>query len=130
VDLFDLGVSNAVERLPTTDFYIPGSLLELDMTQGSFSSGLNPRVAAWYWRSSRAFDLTDPSIRVLARYGESPLMSGWVLGPEHVAGKPALVEADVGEGSVILFGFQPNYRGQSLATWPILYRALAGDATP
>ncbi len=130
VDLFDLGVSNAVERLPTTDFYIPGSLLELDMTQGSFASGLNPRVAAWYWRSSRAFDLTDPSIRVLARYGESPLMSGWVLGPEHVAGKPALVEADVGEGSVILFGFQPNYRGQSLATWPILYRALAGDATP
>ena len=46
------------------------------------------------------------------------------LGPEHIAGKPALVSADVGEGSVVLFGFQPNYRGQTIATWPLLWAAL------
>jgi hypothetical protein len=127
VSLFSLGVSNAVERLPTTDFYIPGSLLTLRLSDEPFVDGLEPEVAAWFWRSSRAFDVTDPAVRVLARYGSgNPVVSGWVLGPEHVAGKAALVEADVGRGSVVLFGFQPNYRGQSLATWPLLFRALAG----
>ena len=126
VDLFDLGVSNSVERLPPQDFYIPGSLLGLDLEDGLFAQGLNPSVASWFWRTSRAFELTDPTVRVLARYSEQPLLSGWALGPERVAGRPALIEADVGQGTVVLFGFQPNYRGQSMATWPILFRALAG----
>jgi hypothetical protein len=127
IELFGLDVSNAVERLPNTDFYIPGSLLTLQMSDDAFAEGLSREVAAWYWGSSRAFDVSDPSVRVLARYGSgNPLLSGWVLGAEHVAGRPALLEAEVGQGSVVLFGFQPNYRGQSVATWPILFRALAG----
>ncbi|MCK5651193.1 MAG: hypothetical protein KAJ42_07445, partial [Gemmatimonadetes bacterium] len=81
---------------------------------------------AWYWRTSRAFDVADRSLEVMARYGQGdPLLSGWVLGPEHVAGKPAIVKGSVGRGSVVLFGFQPNYRSQTVATWPLLFNALA-----
>lgn len=126
IDLFDLGVTNAVDRLPSEDFYIPGSLLSLEVAEGPFGQGLEPETASWFWGSSRAFEVDDPTVQVLARFAERPLLSGWVLGPEHVSGRPAIVEARVGEGSVTLFGFQPNYRGQSMATWPLLFRALAG----
>ena len=45
---------------------------------------------------------------------------------ESVLGeRPAVVEASVGEGSVVLIGFQPNYRAQTVATWPMLFNALA-----
>lgn len=127
IELFDLGVTNAVAGLGGQDFYIPGSILRLELEGGSsITEGLDPESVAWYWRSSRAFDVDDPSVSVIARYGSGdPLLSGWVLGGEHVAGKPAIVQADVGEGSVVLFGFQPNYRAQTVATWPLLFNALS-----
>ena len=125
-DLFDLDISNATANLPNTSFYIPGSILRLELEPSSeLSEGMRSETAAWYWRSSMAYDVRDPRVRVAARYGSGdPLLSGWVLGGEHVAGQPALLEADIGEGSVVLFGFQPNYRAQTMATWPLLFNAI------
>jgi hypothetical protein len=126
IDLFDLGVSNAVDRLPPQEFFIPGSILEIELTlDHPVNHGKEAFSPAWYWRSSRAFDVDDPEIAVVARYSDgNPLLSGWLLGPEHIAGKPAVVEAEVGQGSVVLFGFQPDYRGQTVTTWPLLFNAL------
>ena len=120
IELFDLPVESAVDGLEPQDFYIPGSILEMDMADGS-------NTPAWYWRSSRAFETTGPGVEVVARYGAGdPLLSGWALGIDNVAGKPALLRAPVGNGEVILFGFQPNYRSQTVVTLPILWKALSG----
>jgi hypothetical protein len=128
IDAFDLGVSNAIERLPPEDFFIPGSILSLDLEEGHYvNEGKGDSSPAWFWRSSRAFDLDDPQVQVVARYSDgNPLLSGWLLGPEHIGGKAAIVEATVGQGSVVLFGFQPDYRGQTVTTWPLLFNALSG----
>ena len=125
-DLFNLGVSNAVERLESRDFYVPGSIVELRLdTAHPLNKGMDESVTAWYWGSSRAFDVQDPELRVTARYSEgNPVRSGWILGPEYLAGKAAVVEASVGSGSVVLIGFQPNYRAQTMATWPLLFNAM------
>jgi glutamine amidotransferase-like uncharacterized protein len=85
------------------------------------------KPGTWYGSGAPAapFDVQDPHIRIVARYGEGePRLSGWVPGSEHIAGEPAIVEAPVGRGSVVLFGFQPNYRGQTSATWPLLFNAM------
>jgi hypothetical protein len=128
IDLFDLGITNAVERLPPQDFFIPGSILSVDLEQGHpVGRGKGDTTPVWFWRSSRAFEVEDPQIQVVARFSEgNPLLSGWLLGPEFISGKPAILEASVGQGSVVLFGFQPDYRGQTVTTWPLLFNALAG----
>ena len=125
-DLFDIDVSSATAGMSNTEFYIPGSILRLELEADSeINEGLRDEISAWYWRSSFAFDVNDPRVRVAARYGSGdPLLSGWVLGGEHIAGQPAILEADIGEGSVVLFGFQPNYRAQTVVTWPLLFNSL------
>ena len=68
------------------------------------------------------------NFRIIARYPTDPkniLLSGWALGAEKIAGKAALVEFTVGKGKIVLFGFRPQYRGQSLATFPLLFNSIS-----
>jgi hypothetical protein len=122
-----LGITSTVEGLRPQQFYIPGSILGATLVPGtSVTHGLAEHAAVWFWGGSRAFDVSNAQgVTVDARYAaDSLLLSGWVLGGEHIAGKPAIVEAQADKGSVVLFGFPPNYRGQSIATWPLLFNAL------
>ena len=129
IGIFELEVSDAVDRLPAQDFFIPGSILSVELEVGHYiNRGKGDTTPAWFWRSSRAFDVQDSRVEVVARYAEgNPLLSGWLLGEEYLAGKAAILEARVGEGSVVFFGFQPDYRGQTVMTWPLLFNALAGE---
>jgi hypothetical protein len=128
IDTFGLPVRNGTLRFSSDSLYIPGAILRLEVDPRHAMGARSPRPEiAWYGSSSRAFDVLDRRVRVIARYGrEQPRLSGWALGAERIAGQPAIVEATYGRGSVLLFGFQPNYRGQSIATWPLLFDAIAG----
>ncbi len=123
-----LPVRNVLEGTADVDFYAPGSLLSVDLEAGhALAAGMPTRTAVWF-ESGPAFDLLDSTaVRVVARYPTDPaavLLSGWVLRPERVAGRAALVEVRMGQGRVVLFGFRPQYRGQSLATYRLLFNAL------
>jgi hypothetical protein len=123
-----LPVRNVLEGLPDEDFYAPGSIFRVGIDQAQpLAHGLASETAVWF-ESGPAFDVLDSSeVKVVARYPDDPkdvLLSGWVRHPERVAGRAALVEVRVGKGRVILFGFRPQYRGQSLATYPLLFNSL------
>ena len=64
-------------------------------------------------------------IEIVARYGRRDvLLSGYLEGEYVIADQAAVVEARVGSGRIILFGFPPQHRGQTLATFRLLFNAI------
>ena len=57
---------------------------------------------------------------------ERMLKSGWLIGEEHLSRKAALIEARHGKGKVVLYGFSPQMRGITAATFKLLFNALLG----
>ena len=128
IGALDLPVTDALDGLGPSAFYAPGSILRLRLDPASpLAGGMPPETIAWF-ESGPAFEVRDPTrVRVVARYPAAPgdvLLSGWILGAAQIAGKAALVDVRRGRGRVILFGFRPQYRGQSQATYPLLWNAL------
>jgi hypothetical protein len=134
LDQIKLPVKDVTQGLARRDFYIPGSILRLELDastpQGrSIAEGVPQQTIAWF-ENGPVFELTgnDKSATVIASYPSDPkqvLLSGWLLGAEKIAGKAAIVEFAVGKGKIVLFGFRPQYRGQSLATYPLLFNAMS-----
>ena len=143
IEQFGLPLKNVVQGVPRQSFFIPGSLIKTAInTLHPLAYGMPDTVAASFSKS-RAFEVVkqerqgeggkeaievtpSPPVAVVAHYAEKDLlMSGWELGAEeHIGGKGALMQAQLGEGSVVLFGFRPQFRGQPRGTYKLIFNAL------
>ncbi len=129
IEQFNLPIRDVTKGLARKDFYIPGSILRTELdTTSPIAKGMPKESIAWF-EGGPAFDVAqDAKAQIIARYPSDPskiLLSGWALGAEKIAGKAALVQVNMGKGKIILFGFRPQYRGQSLATFPLLFNAIS-----
>ncbi|HJU55132.1 MAG TPA: hypothetical protein VJ715_11190, partial [Pyrinomonadaceae bacterium] len=123
---FDLPLRNVLEGLKSNVFYGPGSIVGLEIENtGPLARGM-PRDLNAYFINSSAFEVTDPErVRIVARYSSTNLLrSGWLLGEDRLKGKVALAEVTMGRGRVILFGFRPQHRGQTWATFPLIFNSI------
>jgi hypothetical protein len=140
IGAFELPVRD-IARGDDDRIFVPGSIvrLALDPTQ-PLSFGMPHDTAAFFAFSSVFAVAPAPpagagseappqpasgSIRTIARYGERDLLlSGWLEGEDMMAGRPAILEAPVGAGRVVLLGFPVQHRAQSHATFRLLFNAL------
>jgi Zinc carboxypeptidase len=133
IEALKLPVRDITEGLKQTEYYAPGSILRIELdTTHPVAKGMPRESIAWVEQSPVfEFDARDADrVHTIARYpiDHDPLLSGWLLGGRKLWGKSALLEVTMGKGRVYLFGFRPQYRGQSLATYPLLFNAIkAGE---
>jgi hypothetical protein len=107
--------------------FCPGAILRVSVDRAHpLGHGLEPSTAVWF-ENSPAFEVRSGT--VVARYpDENPLLSGWLIGDRRLRGRAALVEAPLGRGRVVLFGFRPQYRAQTWATYIPLLNAIYTSA--
>ena len=122
-----LPVRNVVSGVSRQEFFASGSILELLVDPAHPVMGGMPERAKILVGGSPVFTTEEGfSGRVFAKYGEegSPLLSGYLLGEEHVQGYAAGVEVEHGDGRVVLLGMRPQWRGQPFGTFRILLNAV------
>jgi hypothetical protein len=123
-----LPVTNVLAGVPNTQFYAPGSILAVNVDRtNAIARGLTAPTPGVWFEGGPAFEITDSSAAIaVASYPASgnPLLSGWLLGGEKLNGKAALVDVKRGKGHVVLYGFRPQYRGQTNSTYPLIWGAI------
>ncbi|MGN7513560.1 MAG: M14 family zinc carboxypeptidase [Allomuricauda sp.] len=127
INALHLPVKNVVDKVNRAKFFTGGSIVQVET---------NPShpVMAGMLRKSNVFVYNSPIFsteegfegEVLAKYQEkgSPLMSGFLVGEEYMNGNAVALDVNHGKGHVLLFGYQPQWRGQSMGTFRTLFNAL------
>jgi hypothetical protein len=143
ITALNLPVRNVLAGANAEEFFAPGSLVRVAHdTSHPLNYGMPAETAAFFGFSS-AFEITaappppgelaaaPPTVQITSRYAARDLLlSGWLEGEARLAGRGAVVEARAGHGRAILIGFRAQHRGQSYATFRLLFNAVHTAVRP
>lgn len=135
IETFALPVENVARSLPSSEFFIPGSILKVDYEAGHpVAFGMPARGVAFFSRSTQVFRVkanasgSTPITSVAAYPREPLLLSGFSHGDASIQGGTAIVEARAGSGTIVLFGFNVVNRYQTPANLRLLFNAVYRQA--
>jgi hypothetical protein len=128
VPLLSLPVTNVLEGLKSDKFFCSGALLRVELGAGDrpVTWGLPSEPIVMFEEGPAFTTQTGFHGAVLARYPKdsNPLESGLLLHPEAIEDKIAALEVPYGSGRIFLYGFKPQWRGQSHGTYKFFLNAL------
>jgi hypothetical protein len=129
IDRLPIPVRNLKRTLRREQHYGPGAILNLQIDPAHpLAQGLAPETFAFYTNSpffAPIDGFTSYKTTVAARFAAvNAVASGWLQGEELMAGRAAVLSVDMNPGRVVLFGIRPQHRGQTHATFPLLFNAL------
>lgn len=111
---------------------IPGSLLGVDLLQDHpLTLGMPGRIGV-FSRGRPVFETSVPIFdadrRVIGRFPEKDvLMSGYAEGEEKLENKAAMIWIRKGKGQFVFFGFYPQFRASTQASFKLLFNSLLLD---
>jgi hypothetical protein len=117
------------QQLEDKGLYVAGSLLRMDLTSDHPVTWGMPKQAAVFSRGTPVFatslPIHDTDRRVLGVFPETDiLLSGYAEHLELLAERTALVWLRKGSGQLVLFGFSPQFRASTPATFKLLFNSL------
>ena len=127
--LTEMGPDGKERALPREKFYIPGSLLRMNVDNTNPLAYGMPKQVDVFFDSSPVFKL-QPTVEIQHTSpvgwfsGTQVLDSGWAWGQQYLDGGTAVAEATVGEGKVVLLGPEVNFRDQPHGTYKLLFNGL------
>ncbi|MBD8679875.1 M14 family metallopeptidase [Sphingomonas sp. CFBP 13720] len=131
IELFDLPVTNVLKDIGSDKFFCSGALLAVQLAPDTRATVGMPADPIVMFERGPAFE-PKPGFagKVLASYASqgNPLRSGVLLHPEAIQGKAAAVEVEYGKGRIYLYGFRPQWRGQSHGTYKLVFNLLYPEA--
>ena len=126
---FQLPVRDISAELSKDGLQCPGSLLRLILNNNHpLTMGMEKEVGI-FSRGRPVFETSIPQWdmerRVIGRFPEREiLISGYCKNEKLLANKTALVWLKKGKGQLVLFGFNPQFRGSTQGCFKLLFNAV------
>jgi hypothetical protein len=127
--LTQMGNDGKPHPLPRDKYYIPGSLLQVQINNNDPLAYGMPDHTDVFFDNSPVFKLapdaeTKKTSAVAWFPNNKPLVSGWAWGQQYLDGGTAVAEASVGEGKMFMMGPEVTFRGQPHGTFKLLFNGL------
>ena len=131
IEKLGIPVKNVLKEIKPKDFHCPGSTIWVNVDNTHPLGYGVPKKSLILLRGNHAFAIkgnhNNDHYKVVISYPEENMkQSGWLIGEKHLARKAALIEAKKKEGKVILYGFAPQSRALTDATFKFFFNALVG----
>jgi hypothetical protein len=128
-DEFTLPVSNVRSSLVKNGLEAIGCHLQVNSLKGSPLTYGMPRSFPIFFNNNPVFETSIPYFdtdrRVILLYPESdPRLSGYIKKGEILENKAAMVWVKKNKGHLILYGFNPQFRGQTSGNFKLIFNAL------
>lgn len=131
-DDLDLPISNYLvdedgDPLPKEVYYVPGSVLEVRVDNSLPIACGMPENVNVYFSNSPVWEITEPGddISAIAWFdSSSPLRSGFGWGQAALEDGVTGIQAQVGDGTLFMFGPTINFRGQSHGTFKFFFNGI------
>jgi hypothetical protein len=131
VEEFNVPIRNALARVRSEEFNVPGSLLRVRIEPDTpVTYGMAEETVAFV-NSAIAYQTQSPPAdmqrTILAAYpndAEDILVSGWIRGAEMLQRRAAAVGFTLGKGKLVMFGFRVQHRAQTEGTFKMLFNAI------
>ena len=126
---FQLPFSDVSSQMSKAGFYCPGSLVKVNLKKDHPPTlGMPGSIGAFY-RGQPAFRTSVPNFdmdrRVIGITPEKDIrISGYVAKEELLGNKSLMIWMKKGKGQFVLFGFNPNFRASTHATYKLLFNSI------
>ncbi len=126
---FQLPFTDVSDQMKKAGLNCPGSLVKINLKMDHpLTLGMPPSVGVFY-RGQAAFRTTVPNFdmdrRVIGITPERNIrISGYVAKEELLGNKPLMIWMKKGKGQFVLFGFNPNFRASTHATYKLLFNSI------
>ena len=123
-------VNGKEKNLPGEKFYIPGSVMQIDIDNNLKANWGLGNKADVYFSASPVFKLLPDAISKgdvtpLAWYAsDKTLRSGWAFGQAYLQDGVAAFVAKVGKGHLYVYGPEISFRGQTHGSYKMLFNPL------
>ena len=124
----DMGLVRHVRRVEPDGLFVPGSLVrgKVARARSPLAYGYPSRFPLYHQFGPyfRLGDELDGHAVIEYAGADSLFLSGLVKGGAKMAGGPAVAVAPLGQGSVVLFGFDPMHRFQPQGDFALVWNAI------
>jgi hypothetical protein len=126
---FSLPFRDISADLTKAGLYIPGSLVKVNLLAGHPLTLGMPESIGVFSRGRPVFTTSVPRFdmdrRVLGTYPEKKvLMSGYAAEGEKMGNRAAMIWMKKGKGQFVLFGFGPQFRASTQASYKLLFNSI------